>query len=144
MRTQFTTVAVTVAVNAFVHYRLALRQSAYGLMRSELEEVAEGVGFEPTRACTLAVFKPTSALYFTLTRFVRRRSPTFAIVRRRCRHRCRQKQLLTGSSDHPGFHARKRPVLASEDAASGPSASFCVDMHLLSGTVRLASNDGKW
>ena len=64
-----------------------------------IRNMAEGVGFEPTRACTLAVFKPVaasfatvrgrspaSAAYFTLALFVRRSSPAFTIVRRGCRH----------------------------------------------------------
>jgi hypothetical protein len=68
--------------------------------------LAEGEGFEPPKACTLVVFKtvffpfasvrhssPTFALYMSPGPIVRQRSRKFAIVRRGCRHGCRQGDL---------------------------------------------------
>ncbi len=88
-----------------------IRREGYPI---RIQNVAEGEGFEPPKACTLVVFKPvapkfanvrgrspSSAAYFTLPLIVRHCSPTFAIVRRGCRHGCRQHHGRAGWTSNP-------------------------------------------
>src|SRR5438270_11577605 len=92
--------------------RLRTRWSGlYGLLEFGLPNLAEGEGFEPPKACTIVVFKtggpsfasvhsrsPTFALYMNRWPFVCQRSPTFANVRRGCRHGCRKLRAVTDAA----------------------------------------------